>query len=394
MAKGLFLIFPAHGHINPTIGLVRELIDKGDEITYISANEFKDKIEKVGATFKGYDQDFSINPNNTNILCSMLEQIMNMNKDIVGIALKEETNYDYLVCDPIIFAGEKLKKKLNIKKTISTLTTFAMCDEIVKYFVQAKNEEDKQEFLAFFEKMKPEMAKLKEDYGIELPNSMEEIILGYNVDLNLVFTSKYYQPYTNKFDDKKFAFVGPSIFDRKELENFKIDNPDNKKVVFISLGTVANQNLKFYKDCLKALGSRDDLIVVMSIGKRIDIKELGDIPSNFRIYSYVPQLEVLKQIELFITHGGMNSSSEGLYNGLPLIVVPQFADQFLIAERVTELGAGLPLINDVNPSSIEKTVNEVLSNPSYRENAKKIGESLKMSGGYKKAAECIHELLN
>ena len=113
MAKGLFLIFPAHGHINPTIGLVRELIDKGDEITYISANEFKDKIEKVGATFKGYDQDFSINPNNTNILCSMLEQIMNMNKDIVGIALKEETNYDYLVCDPIIFAGEKLKKKLN-----------------------------------------------------------------------------------------------------------------------------------------------------------------------------------------------------------------------------------------------------------------------------------------
>ena len=258
MAKGLFLIFPAHGHINPTIGLVRELIDKGDEITYISANEFKDKIEKVGATFKGYDQDFSINPNNTNILCSMLEQIMNMNKDIVGLALKEETSYDYLVCDPIIFAGEKLKKKLNIKKTISTLTTFAMCDEIVKYFVQAKNEEDKQEFLAFFEKMKPEMAKLKEDYGIELPNSMEEIILGYNVDLNLVFTSKYYQPYTNKFDDKKFAFVGPSIFDRKELENFKIDNPDNKKVVFISLGTVANQNLKFYKDCLKALGSRDD----------------------------------------------------------------------------------------------------------------------------------------
>ena len=52
------------------------------------------------------------------------------------------------------------------------------------------------------------------------------------------------------------------------------------------------------------------------------------------------------------------------------------------------------MINDVNPSSIEKTVNEVLSNPSYSENAKKIGESLKMSGGYKKAAECIHELLN
>ena len=393
MAKGLFLIFPAHGHVNPTIGLVKELINRGDEITYISANEFKDKIEKVGANFKGYDQDFSVNPDNSNILCSMLEGIINMNKDIVGLALKEETNYDYLVCDPIIFAGEKLKKKLNIKKTVSTLTTFAMCDEIVKYFVQSKNEEDRQEFLAFFDKMKPEMAKLKEDYGIELPGSMEEIILGYKVDLNLVFTSKYYQPYAEKFSDDEFAFVGPSIFDRKELEDFKIENPDNKKVVFISLGTVANQNLKFYKDCLKALGNRQDIIVVMSIGKRMDVSELGDIPENFRIYSYVPQLEVLKQIDVFITHGGMNSSSEGLYHGLPLIVVPQFADQFLIAKRVTELGAGLPLVDNVNEKTIAETLDKVLNNPSYSQNAKKIGESLKSCGGYKKAADYIHNTI-
>lgn len=393
MARGLFLIFPAHGHVNPTIGLVKELINKGDEITYISANEFRDKIEKVGATFRGYDQDFSINPDNTNILCSMFEQIMNMNKDIVGLALKEEQSYDYLVCDPIIFAGKKLKKKLNIKKTVSTLTTFAMCDEIVEYFVQSKNEEDRKEFLAFFEKMKPEIVKLKEEYGVDLPNSIRKIISGCKVDLNLVFTSKYYQPYHEKFNDIEFAFVGPSIFDRKELEDFKIENPDNKKVVFISLGTVANQNLKFYKDCLEALGSRDDIIVIMSIGKRMDVKDLGKIPENFRIYNYVPQLEVLKQIDLFITHGGMNSSSEGLYNGLPLIVVPQFADQFLIAERVYELGAGLPLINNVSPVSIENAVNKILSDSSYSENARKIGKSLKECGGYIKAAQCIHELI-
>ena len=123
------------------------------------------------------------------------------------------------------------------------------------------------------------------------------------------------------------------------------------------------------------MGSNKDLTVIMSIGNKTDIKDLEKIPENFKVYNYVPQLEVLKKVDLFITHGGMNSSSEGLYNGLPLIVVPQFADQFLIAERVTELGAGLPLINDVNPSSIEKTVNEVLSKPSYRENAKKIGVS-------------------
>ena len=96
---------------------------------------------------------------------------------------------------------------------------------------------------------------------------------------------------------------------------------------------------------------------------------------------------------MIITHGGMNSSSEGLYNGVPLIVVPQFGDQPLVARRVAELGAGIPLIGSVTPKDIENAVNQILYNKSFKENAEKIGESLKSCGGYKKAADFIHEML-
>ncbi len=69
MSRGLFLILPGHGHVNPTIGLVNELVNKGDEIVYITAEEFRDKLEKVGAKFLGYelkDGSLKFNPNEIN----------------------------------------------------------------------------------------------------------------------------------------------------------------------------------------------------------------------------------------------------------------------------------------------------------------------------------------
>ena len=239
--------------------------------------------------------------------------------------------------------------------------------------------------------LEKDIKDLEKDFEMEIPD-VTKIFLGAKMDLNLVFTSKYYQPLAETFDES-YKFIGPSIADRRELQDFKIENPQNKKIVFISLGTVANKNLSFYKNCFEALGSRDDLIIIMSIGKRINIKDLGEIPENFKLYNYVPQLEVLKQVNLFITHGGMNSSSEGLYNNIPLIVVPQFGDQFMVAARVVQLSAGVSLIKDVDSDSIKEAVNKILENDSYKESARKIGESLKSCGGYKKAADFIHEML-
>ena len=143
------------------------------------------------------------------------------------------------------------------------------------------------------------------------------------------------------------------------------------------------------------MGSNKDLTVIMSIGNKTDIKDLEKIPENFKVYNYVPQLEVLKKVDLFITHGGMNSSSEGLYNDVPLIVVPQFGDQAIVANRVADLKAGLALIGDENltPSTISKAVDKVLSCNLYKENAQKIGKSLRELNGYKEAANLIKKIL-
>lgn len=120
---------------------------------------------------------------------------------------------------------------------------------------------------------------------------------------------------------------------------------DNKKIIYISLGTIYNSSLEFYENCFKAFKDMD-VEVVMSIGKKIDINTFKDIPSNFIVRNYVPQLEILKYADIFITHGGMNSTNEGLYYELPLVLIPQSVDQPFVANRVAKLGAGIVLKKD------------------------------------------------
>ena len=380
MARGLFLnTARTHGHVNPTIGLVKELVKRGDEVVYVSSAEFKEKLEKAGAKYVTFHAEELEQPEDMKEfnMNKVLNAFKKTNELVIEAAMEESGTFDYLVYDEGIKISKVFLEKFNIKRVIALSTAFAMNSEIFREV--ANNFKIGDTVITPDEKT--------------LSNIEKQFIGNEYADLNIVFTSKYYQPYGEEFDDNKYKFVGPSITNRQEVDEFKIENPDNKKLVFISLGTIANKNIKFYKDCFEALGSRNDLIAVMSIGKKIDVKDLGEIPENFRVYNYVPQLEVLEQVDLFITHGGMNSSSEGLYNGLPLVVVPQMGDQFVVAKRVEEFGAGIELRENVEANNISEAVNKILSNNSYKENAQKIAKSLRESGGYKKAVDYIHQII-
>lgn len=131
-------------------------------------------------------------------------------------------------------------------------------------------------------------------------------------------------------------------------------------------------------------------MVVLVVGKRINIDQFENIPENFKVFNYVPQLEVLQHTDVFVTHGGMNSSSEALYYGVPLVVIPVTGDQPLVAKRVTEVGAGVQLDRrTLTPEMLREAVEKVMNDKEFKENSRKIGESLRESGGYKQAVEEI-----
>ena len=128
--------------------------------------------------------------------------------------------------------------------------------------------------------------------------------------------------------------------------------------------------------------------VIMAIGKRLEPSALGPVPSHIHVVKYAPQLEVLQRASVFISHGGMNSTTEALCNGVPLLLFPQSADQPVIAGRIEELKVG-HLLRERTPAQIRKAVDGVLADPGIRERCREVGRSFIESGGYKRGADIL-----
>ena len=88
--------------------------------------------------------------------------------------------------------------------------------------------------------------------------------------------------------------------------------------------------------------------------------------------------------------GGMYSVSEGLYYGVPFVVLPQGADQPVIAGQVAKLGAGIVLdMQTLSASELREAAEQVLQQPSFRKAAATVSESFQRAGGYRQAVDEI-----
>jgi MGT family glycosyltransferase len=216
-------------------------------------------------------------------------------------------------------------------------------------------------------------------------------------DLNIVFSSQAFHP-KNSFIDERFRFVGPSIDTTVRPAEFPFDKlQEDKPCVYISLGTITNQDADFYKTAFTAFaGYRAQFI--LSAGALTDLTQLGNLPDNFIVRNYVPQLDVLQRTDVFITHGGMNSVHEGLYYGVPEIVIPQQLEQNINGKRVVETGVGLipqgyRVSKQVTVEALRLALDQILDDPSYKSNAVRLGETLRAAGGYEQAANEIERFI-
>lgn len=223
--------------------------------------------------------------------------------------------------------------------------------------------------------------KLLNDHGYQVENFVS-LVQNDNETDTIVYTSKEFQPMADTFSER-YAFVGPSIKQSIPIQNDK----RVRKVIYISLGTILNQNQDFYQNCLKAFG-KTDYDVVMSVGEKTEISSLDSVPENFIVKNAVDQISVLQKADVFITHCGMNSTNESLYFGVPMVLFPQHSEQRMVADRVAQLGAGLKL-NRKTPKYLATAVAEVLTNRVYQEEAQKLSESFRKAGGAVEAANVI-----
>lgn len=385
MSKIVFFCIPAHGHTNPTLGVVRELINRGHEVIYYSYNIMREKIESAGATFVScddYDMEQKLDPKDavrvgkdlafsTNLL---VETTLALDEHILEDM--KQMQPDCIVADSMAVWGKAIALKLGIP-FVSSTTTFAFNQHSAKIMKQGLGDLFKMIFS--MGKINKDIKRLQ-DKGYPI-KSVLDIIQNDENTHTVVYTSPQFQPCAETFTDK-YAFVGPSIRPAtSEIEKTK------DKLVYISMGTVNNDLLPLYKECINAF-AETDYQVIMSVGNLVSMEAFGKLPANVSVYPSVDQIAVLEKADVFLSHCGMNSVNESLYFCVPLVMLPQTPEQGGVATRVEQVGAGIRL-GKTDATSILDAVNTVLKDATYQRNATVISDGFKACAGAKGAADKI-----
>ncbi len=365
--KILFINLPYYGHVLPTIGLVQELIKQGCEVTYLMPFDWEENIAESGAEFYGYENHRQLS-----------EQIKNAYATAESIVEK----FDFIIYEQFFFLGKHLAEKYN--KPVARIFTAPVTNkELMEEYISSKGP------LSIFKHKWITRAFTKDiakGISLKTDNWLDEII--YNPPkLNLVYTLREYQPYEEEFPEEQYKFLGASIYERR-TEKFDIEK-GKKPIIYISLGTVIKGAVSFFQNCIEAF-REEDVEVIISVGKKFNIEKLKDVPLNIHIYNSVPQLEVLNISDVFITHGGMNSISEALVYGVPMVVIPFVSDQPVNARCIEKLGAGKKLdYTTIDSKVLKNTVFSILSDVDIRENMVKVQKLIYEAPGNKGGAEII-----
>ena len=112
-----------------------------------------------------------------------------------------------------------------------------------------------------------------------------------------------------------------------------LDRLGGMPIVYVTMGTIWNRDLDLFRHVIEAV--RDEgVALVVTVGRQNDPAALGPQPDNVVVHRYVPQAVVLERCDAVIAHGGSGTTLGALAFGLPLLVIPQGADQYSNADQV------------------------------------------------------------
>lgn len=394
MGRIVYFSFPAHGHVNPTLPVVQALSSRGHEVFYYSTARFLDAIRITGARFQAYSPRFAMpeqGPGAFAQVSSTLETLLELSCTVLEQHLEEvqALRPTHIAHDSFAPWGSLVAQALRVPAIASVPSILISEDIVTRYGGEAESDPrlTRQWYDEFESQCRARLSRFP------LPNvpSPAQLLQTYG-DLNLVYTSRAFQPAAESFEERRFRFVGPCFGLRPPAPAFPWERLDGRPLVFVSLGTVYVERPRFLARCLEELASGPWQVVMATGGTPVGDREA--LPKNFVVRDFVPQIEILQRAAVFVTHGGMNGVQEALYFGVPLILVPQGADQFWIAARAEELGAGVVL----NPlgthdGTIRAAVARVLSEPGFIAAAAHQGRLLRMAGGPVQAAEEIQRFV-
>ena len=202
------------------------------------------------------------------------------------------------------------------------------------------------------------------------------------------------QPYLTRFP----ASIDPSPFVHTVRYREPCETPgslpdwwrgSDAPVIYMTFGTVLGYMsiaAETYRMALEAV-KRTNARVLLTVGRRFDASTLGPVPANVHVEPWIDQARVLNHADLVICHGGSGTTLAALAAGVPLVMVPLFADQFENARRVAKTRAGQVVetqitvdgarsVNVAAAPEITRSTEDVLGDARYRDGARAIAAEM------------------
>lgn len=401
--KILFFNVPLHGHMNPTLDLVAELVKQGHHVIYYTNESFRQKVLHTGAQeFRPYPAslDFKTTRSDTNIFRTaeeMLKAAVRLLETLAPDLTREheQVGFDLIAYDVSAVWGKFLGHILDLPSVCCFPGLAPQWREYIRSkTIISRGLRDRIAGAEYVNSSDEMLSNIKSTYKIPPYLALSNLFSG-SVLLNIVFTSRLFQPHS-EYMTKSFVFVGPALFGgaRQETVDFPWDRlVPSKSLVYVSMGTLYYQDPKFFTTCFEAF-ENSPYQVVISVGKGTKIEDLGKIPPNFIVRQYVPQPDLLSKAAVFVSHGGMGGISEAMHYGVPMLMLPKTIEQQLNARRIAVMGAGIDTrqSQNVEKSVLVEGVAKLLKEKAFAQNAKIIGDSFAQTGGVQPAIDALGEV--
>lgn len=377
----------AHGHVNPSLEVIRELVARGHRVSYAIPASFAEKVAATGATPVVYTSTLPTDDDPDAWGTELIDNIEPFLADAVQALpqLAEAFAHDR----PDLVLHDITAYPAPVLAHTWGVPALSLWPNLVPW-------EGYEEEVA-----EPMFAELKASpRGKAYYARFEAWLAEHGVDTHpdrliarprraVVLIPRALQPNADRVDESVYTFVGACQGERAEQGEWR--RPAGAgKVALVSLGSAFTKQPDFYRACVEAFRTLPEWHLVLQIGKFVDPAELGELPDNVEVHSWVPQLAILRQADAFITHAGAGGSQEGLATGTPMVAVPLATDQFGNADMLQSLGVArhVPL-EEVTPERLREAVLGLVGDPEVARRAAVIREGMAEEGGTRRAADLV-----
>lgn len=391
--KILFIVIPEKGHINPYIGVAQHLQERGNDLGFYAPHDISEQLGAAGLNcFLG---EFTAGPpsdrnrgryfaekvTDSDWLRSWIKELLVENAPTQVDRLRSvirEFDPSVIITDPMVYQAAIAAELEGIKWVAISNSMNPVLHEGIT-----------SELLETVSWLSNERTQLFEHFGLNIACNGCDMLSPY---LSIAFTTREFAGR----DVPNVKLVGPSIpiSARGDERDFPWDalSKDNP-IIYMSLGSQIYYQPQMFHTVFEAVRNKP-VQLVATVNELLTGDELGDIPNNVLPVYYTPQLQLLPNVDVMITHGGANSVMEALHFGVPLLISPICNDQFHQVHFIEQAGVGKRLdLASCSAKECWEVLHHLIHSEEIQRNVAHVSNSYQVDGA-EKTALLVEELVS